>query len=60
VGSHTPRKSKGRILLENGAPLKHITKLLGQANLASTLFYIEFTHKTADTLSEKFFLGEEW
>lgn len=60
VGSHTPRKSKGRILFENGAPLEHITKLLGQANPASTLFYIGFTQETADTLSEEFSLGEEW
>ncbi|WP_428061554.1 tyrosine-type recombinase/integrase [Dickeya oryzae] len=60
VGSHTPRKSKGRILFDNGAPLEHITKLLGQANPASTLFYIGFTQETADTLSEEFSLGEEW
>ncbi|MDU4226903.1 tyrosine-type recombinase/integrase [Klebsiella grimontii] len=60
VGSHTPRKSKGRILFENGAPLEHITKLLGQANPTSTLFYIGFTQETADTLSEEFSLGEEW
>lgn len=60
VGSHTPRKSKGRILFENGAPLEHITKLLGQANPSSTLFYIGFTQETADTLSEEYSLGEEW
>jgi site-specific recombinase XerD len=58
-GSHTPRKSKDRILLENGAPLEHIAKLLGQANPASTLFYIGFTQETADTLSEEFSLGEK-
>ncbi|WP_279538252.1 tyrosine-type recombinase/integrase [Raoultella sp. BIGb0149] len=60
VGSHTPRKSKGRILFENGAPLEHITKLLGQANPASTLFYIGFTQETADTLAGEFSLGSEW
>ncbi|MCY2353005.1 tyrosine-type recombinase/integrase [Klebsiella pneumoniae] len=60
VGSHTPRKSKGRILFENGAPLEHITKLLGQANPASTLFYIGFTQETADTLAGEYSLGEEW
>lgn len=60
VGSHTPRKSKGRILFENGAPLEHITKLLGQANPASTLFYIGFTQETADTLSSEFSIGEDW
>lgn len=57
VGSHTPRKSKGRILFENGAPLEHITKLLGQANPASTLFYIGFTQETADTLAGEYSLG---
>jgi len=40
IGSHTSCKSKRRILLENGDPLKYITKLLGQSNPASTLIYI--------------------
>jgi len=60
VGSHIPRKSKGHILFENGAPFEHITKLLGQANPASPLFYIGFTQETEDTLSEEFSLVEEW
>ena len=29
VGSHTPRKSKGRILFESGLPLEQISNLLG-------------------------------
>ena len=60
VGSHTPRKSKGRIMFENGKPLEHISNLLGHSNPASTLFYIGFTQETADTLAGEFSLGEEW
>lgn len=60
VGTHTPRKSKGRVLFENGTPLEHITKLLGQSNPASTLFYIGFVQETADNLTEEFSLGMEW
>ncbi|EPY1907306.1 tyrosine-type recombinase/integrase [Klebsiella pneumoniae] len=60
VGSHTPRKSKGRILFESGLPLEQISNLLGHSSPASTLFYIGFTQETADTISEEFSLGEEW
>lgn len=60
VGSHTPRKSKGRILFESGLALEQISNLLGHSSPASTLFYIGFTQETADTISEEFSLGEEW
>ncbi|HBW0854208.1 TPA: integrase [Klebsiella pneumoniae] len=60
VGSHTPRKSKGRILFESGLPLEQISNLLGHDSPASTMFYIGFTQETADTISEEYSLGEEW
>jgi len=57
VGTHTPRKSKGRILFENGVPIERITKLLGQTSPAATLYYIGFTQEMSDDLSEDFSLS---
>jgi len=56
VGTHTPRKSKGRILFENGIQIERITKLLGQTSPAATLFYIGFTQEMSDDISEDFSL----
>lgn len=56
VGTHTPRKSKGRILFESGVQIERITKILGQSSPAATLYYIGFTQEVSDDLSEDFSL----
>ncbi|HBX7662621.1 TPA: integrase [Klebsiella pneumoniae] len=58
VGCHTPRKSRGRILFENGVPIETIAHFLGQTDPRSTMYYIGFGQDVQDDLTEEFSL--EW
>ena len=42
VGCHTPRKSRGRILFENGVAIETIAHFLGQTDPRSTMYYIGY------------------
>lgn len=56
VGTHTPRKSKGRVMFESGKPIEAICKYLGQKSIDSTLFYIGVDQEAKDILSDEFSL----
>lgn len=56
VGSHTPRKSRGRVMFEAGKPIEAICKYLGQKSIDSTLFYIGIDQDAKDILSDEFTL----
>ncbi|WP_182057883.1 tyrosine-type recombinase/integrase [Pantoea sp. ME81] len=56
VGSHTPRKSKGRVMFEAKKPIESICKYLGQKSVDSTLFYIGIDQEAKDILSDEFTL----
>ena len=42
VGCHTPRKSRGRILFENGVAIETIAHFTGQTDPRSTMYYIGY------------------
>lgn len=58
VGCHTPRKSRGRILFENGVPIEQIAHFPGQTDPRSTMYYIGYGQDVQDDLTEEFSL--EW
>ena len=58
VGCHTPRKSRGRILFENGVAIETIAHFLGQTDPRSTMYYIGYGQDVQDDLTEEFSL--EW
>lgn len=60
VGSHSPRKSKGRVMFEAGRPIESICKYLGQKSIDSTLFYIGVDQEAKDLMSEEFSLNGIW
>ncbi|EGZ7137564.1 tyrosine-type recombinase/integrase [Escherichia coli] len=57
VGTHTPRKSKGRVLFESGVKLEHIAHHLGHSDISSTMHYIGLTTDGNDLLTKEFSLG---
>ena len=52
VSCHSTRKSRGKLLYENGVPLERIAKLLNHSSTATTMLYIGLDQKSVnDTYS---------